>query len=298
MKKEQTIPCFIIEEHHEAFIVWTYAIQQGWIQPTGNCLFHVDEHSDMGTPRFNESIHNLNGSVDKVKEFTYNELNIASFIIPACYREILNQVYWIRQKHRKTLHQPVEMYVRSYNQSGKKLISGKTKDIKTNIDDPDKKKFDYYLRTLEQLPSNKSVILDIDLDFFSCSGNPNELDEIYIEISKEEYDNFVNNKYHRLRYCSLGKFETKEKNEKYFYVINNYNEIYPTDAKVDEISISERIDYFIKILKRKNVNPLMIDICRSRFSGYTPNDQWMKIEEVLMDNLQKLYTVKLYDIEL
>jgi hypothetical protein len=130
MDHKQEIPTFIIEEHHEAFIVWNYAIQQGWLPATGNCLFHVDEHSDMGTPRFNESIHSLNGDMVKVKEFTYQELNIASFVIPACYREIFNQVYWIRQKHRKTLHKPVEMFVRSYNQAGKRLLSGKMKHIK------------------------------------------------------------------------------------------------------------------------------------------------------------------------
>jgi hypothetical protein len=293
MNTEKTIPAFVIEEHHEAFIVWNYAIQQGWIPATGNCLFHVDEHSDMGTPRFNESIHTLNGDMEKIKSFTYSELNIASFIMPACYLNIINKVYWIRQKHKKTLNRPVEMFVRSYNQSGKRLISGKIKDIKTTIDDPNKRTFDYYLRTLDQLPSNKRVILDIDLDFFSCSGNPNELEEIYIEISKEEYDNFNNNKYHRLRYCGFGKIETLEKDNKYFYVVNNYNEIYPTDTKVDEFTIDDRIKKVVSTLRYKNIKPELINICRSRCSGYTPNDQWELIEKSLIDKLNGVYLISL-----
>ena len=50
------IKTFIIEEHHEAYIVWNYAIQQGLIPATGNTLFHVVEHSDVGTPQFNISL--------------------------------------------------------------------------------------------------------------------------------------------------------------------------------------------------------------------------------------------------
>jgi hypothetical protein len=293
MKTRQVIPLFIIEEHHEAFIVWNYAIQQGWMPATGNCLFHVDEHSDMGTPRFNESILMLNGDMEQIKRFTYSELNIASFIMPACYRDIINKVYWIRQKHRKTFNRPVKMFVRSYNQSGKRLLSGRVKALKANTDDPDKRNFDYYLRTLDQIPSNQKVLLDIDLDYFSCSGNPNELEEIHIKITKDEYESFIANKYHRLRYCGFGKIDVLEKDKNYFYVVNNYAEIYPTDTKVDERIIKERIDHFIHLLKKEKVVPLIIDICRSRYSGYTPNDQWEFIEKNVIDKLNEIYPISL-----
>jgi hypothetical protein len=48
MKEKQHIPIFIMEEHHEAFIVWNYAMRAGWIPVKENCLFHVDTHADMG----------------------------------------------------------------------------------------------------------------------------------------------------------------------------------------------------------------------------------------------------------
>ena len=297
MNAKKIIPTFIIEEHHEAFIVWNYAIQQGWIPATDNCLFHVDEHSDMGTPRFNKSIHNLNGGIKKIEEFTYQELNIASFIIPACYLGIFNQVYWIRQRHKKTLNKPVEMYVRSYNQAGKKLLSGKMKHVNKDTLDNDRRPFDYFLRTIEKIPSNKKVVLDIDLDYFSCSGNPTELEEIYVEITRNEYNQFTNDKYHRLNFSGLGRIEALIIDDKYFYVINNFNEIYPTELKVTESSFIDRINLFVQALVNNRLKPTVIAICRSRNSGYTPIDQWEKIEACLIDKLQNAYNIVLYDVK-
>ena len=142
--KKKPIPTFIIEEHHEAFIVWNYAIQKGLIPPTGNTLFHVDEHSDMGTPRFNSSINGLNGDINTIKDFTYKELNIASFIMPAIYKGIFNQIHWIKQKHRMLEVKHEEMYIRSYNQLGKKMISGKISEIKNVSTDNDRKVFGFF----------------------------------------------------------------------------------------------------------------------------------------------------------
>lgn len=290
----KSIPVFIIEEHHEAFIVWNYAIQKGLLPHRDNCLLHIDEHSDMGIPRFNESIHNLNGSMDKIIDFSYRELNIASFIIPACYCSIFNRVYWVKQIHSKTKYRPTKMIVCSYNKAGKRLISGKAKDVNNDVD-LDKSLFDYYLRTLEQLPTNKKVVLDIDLDFFSCSGNPNELEEIIVEISKDEHNSFLNNKYHRLNFCPIGKIETFKEKKKYYYVINYFNEIYPNDLKVPEETIIKRISHFTEILKEKKIVPLIIDICRSRHSGYTPSDQWEFIEENLIKQLKEIYSIEIVD---
>jgi hypothetical protein len=180
MEKKHSIPFFIVEEHHEAFFIWNYAIQADWIPAKGNCLFHVDTHADMGIPRFNMSMHDIKNDMRIIKEFTYKELNIATFIIPACYQGIFNQVFWIKQKNRDQRCNPLEQYVRSYNQSGKRLISGKTQNLKADIIDPDRKNFDYFLSTIEQLPSYRDVVLDIDLDYFYCSGNPLELQEIQI----------------------------------------------------------------------------------------------------------------------
>jgi hypothetical protein len=293
-----TIPIFIIEEHHEAFIVWNYAIQQGLLPATGNSLFHVDEHSDMGTPRFNKTIHELNGDINEIRNFTYSELNIAGFIMPAIYIGLFNQIYWIRQKHKKEEGHYEKMYIRSYNQMGEKLISGKFKDLKGIQKDNDLKEFDYFLKTIDQAPSDLNVVLDIDLDYFSCTGNPNENEKILIEITKDEYDNFNKTPYHRLRFTGLSRVETLFENEKFYFKINDFNTIYSSNQLVDLLTIDKRVNHFTKLLEKKQIIPKIINICRSRHSGYTHAEQMQYIENKLIEELAKRYSLQNYQLDI
>ncbi|NOU18116.1 MAG: hypothetical protein HOO91_11230 [Bacteroidales bacterium] len=288
MKKK--VPVYIIEEHHEAFIIWNYAIENKLISREKNRLVHIDEHSDMNIPRFNSSINDLNSDIHKIKQFTYQELAIASFIMPAIYLGIFNNIIWIKQNHKKTTRKGSTCFVRSYNKQGKRLLSGRGKD--SAKDNSDSKTFKFYHKTIEALPSNYGkIILDIDLDYFSCSGSPNDNDEIIIEITKDEYIKFNNDKYHRLRYLNLGRIETLEEKGKYFYVINYYNEIYPNPLKVDNETIIKRINLLIDTLQSKKCNPAIITICRSRYSGFTPVDQWEFIENILIEKLKEIYPI-------
>lgn len=156
-------------------------------------------------------------------------------------------------------------------------------------DDADRVEFDYYLLSEVQMPSDKKVILDIDLDYFSCAGDPNAIEEIFVEITEEEYDSFADNKYHRLNYVGVGRIEAVKKDGRFYYVINNFRELYPSSVRVENDVIVDRIRRFADTLKANNIKPLMIDICRSRFSGYTPPDQWEFIESHLLDELSAIY---------
>lgn len=283
--KKKPIPMFIIEEHHEAFIVWNYAIQQGLIPPTGNTLFHVDEHSDMGTPQLNTSIHELNGNINAIRNFTYKELNIASFIMPAVYKGIFTQVYWIKQKYKKENGHFEKMYVRSCNQKGEKLLSGKLNDLEKKGDDVDRKEFDYCLKNIYHLPSNVNVVLDIDLGCFSCTGNPNEIEEIIIEITEIEYNKFNCIPYHRLRSSGLNRIETITENNKYFYKLNAFDSIYPSSLLVDLDIINNQIINSRQQVEIKNITSTIIDICRSRHSGYPHSEQVKDIESALIEEL-------------
>ena len=57
--------------------------------------------------------------------------------------------------------------------------------------------------------------------------------------------------------------------------------------------IDKRVNKFIDFLIRNNLKPGLIDICRSRYSGYTPADQWEYIENKLMEGLGELYNLKI-----
>jgi hypothetical protein len=286
------IPTVIIEEHHEAYIVWCYAIQNGIIAETENTLIHVDEHSDMAVPRLNLSLNELNGDLDKIKKFTYNELGIGSFIVPAIYKGIFNSIYWIKIYPPKVISE--KMFIRSYNKGGKKLIKGHLKESNKN---EDRKDYNYYLSSLENIQDLhcSNVILDIDIDYFSSVTRPNDEQEIYIEITEKEYSNFINNKYHRLNfYCQ--RIEAGKKDDKFYYVLNNYNEIYPDKLTVEPKEIQKRIDHFIKLLGKIQIEPSLIILCRSIFSGYTPRNQASFIESELISKLKQLYHIDLLHI--
>ncbi len=71
----------------------------------------------------------------------------------------------------------------------------------------------------------------------------------------------------------------------------------PLDLKVSFQEIDRRIERFIDELKDKKINPILIDICRSRHSGYTPEDQWEYIENKLLEGLKTLGNLDVSNIQ-
>ena len=139
-------------------------------------------------------------------------------------------------------------------------------------------------------------MLDIDLDFFSCTESPMLLNDFQIEITKQEYDNFKSNRYHKLYYSGISKIDAIKNKGKFYYLINYSKYIYPVSVKKSLDQISERINIFGQQLKFKNVHPAVITICRSRYSGYTPEDQWMEIENLLLNELNSIYSLKINNL--
>lgn len=287
-----SIKAYIIEEHNEAFPLWYKAFQDGKLPSSGMPLLHVDEHSDMGTPLLNQSINDLSKG-DDPWEFMLNNLSISNFIVPLIYLGMFDEVVWVRKNHRKNQNYQAEMYVRSFNDDGFKFSMGKVEDlVKNNIpyqSDKGLKKYKYSLRhDSDHLDIRKGVALDIDLDYFSCIGDPNIFYETRIEISKSEFEGFVNDPYHPLRFKSA-RFDVLQEREKYFYVMNQYKYKVKEDCFVEESEIEKRIKTLVRFLSDSKIEPVILTICRSRFSGYTPPNQWAFIEESLIDKLQKLY---------
>lgn len=295
MKK---IPAFLFEEHHEAFFVWNYSIINNLIRPNNNILLHVDEHSDMAVPNFSYSIKSIRDSLPNLYDFTYKELTIANFIVPTIYQGMFSQVYWLYQSNNegKAFKKPIVVY--SHNSEGKVLKIDVNSDLESlAFFNPDFKKFLFKsVKVQDELPEIKSVVLDIDLDYFSC----NPFYYYYrgkLEITKEQYDAFNRDKYHFLRFF-LGSGVKSEMDEKRYYLFFNYspNEVIPSKLKVSKEEIVKRIELFINFLIKNNVQPKLINICRSRLSGFTPKDQWEFIEENLIKNLNALYELNVYQL--
>lgn len=137
-----SVPTFVIEEHNEAFYIWNYCIAKGMMPANGNVLLHVDEHADMGVPKFNSSINELTTDPEEVLKFVQDEIGIGSFIVPSIYLGLFREISWIKvdQKVRSN-----RLYVRSYNAEGMRLLIGPaTKElIKASEQDKDVKFFQY-----------------------------------------------------------------------------------------------------------------------------------------------------------
>ena len=281
------IPLFIIEEHHEAFFIWNYAGLNNLIPTTGNMLLHVDQHADMGPPRFHTPLKSLPARLPALMQFTYNELCIGNFIPAAIYQGWFKEFYWL-QHNRLKVSQTLHIY--SYKEAGQTLV------MTTNIHEAgafntDRKSVLYELKTVnDPLPDKDGVVLDIDLDYFSCdkqhqTGN---LGHNRIEISQEEYEHFTTDRYHPLR-INVGGVTAQVEQGRYYLLINAFPEDIPSPLKVAPAQILERIEQFIKFLQDNQIRPQLIDLCRSRFSGFTPADQREFIEEHLLAKLSDLY---------
>lgn len=286
------VPIFIVEEHNEVFPVWYNCIKKG-ILKVGSSLLHFDEHADMGIPRLNKSLDTLiNTGREELSEYALNELGIATFIYPAIYLGFFNHIHWFKQGVADKAD--CEMFVTSYNGDGMKLIGGKcTPRLKhEKSHDPNFKFFQYVTTGEKSISQYDNSVLDIDLDYFSCTGNPNELMELRIETSAAEYHEMLNNPYHRIRYQNL-KIHLEIEDGRYYLIFNRFKYLYPNSypytLKVGREIIELRITELIDQLMEKEISPQMITVCRSRFSGFTPEDQWRFIERELLGRLKNIY---------
>jgi flagellin-specific chaperone FliS len=296
MKK---IPLFIFEEHHEAFFVWNYSVMNNLIKKSNNTLLHVDEHSDMAVPKFNYSINSIQDKLQKLYEFTYNELTIANFIVPAIYQGMFSQLYWLYQSTNEGKGSKRPILVYSHKAEGQVLMLDINCDVGTLafFNSDLKNALFKSIKTHDEFPESQSVVLDIDLDYFSC--NPHYYHyQGKLEVTKEQHDSFNRDKHHFLRFSLGSGIKSKTENGRYYLLFNSlHSEVISSKLKVSPKEIIIRIDRFIEFLRKNNVKPQLIDICRSRLSGFTPEDQWEFIEEKLIEKLSTLYNIEINHIK-
>ncbi len=295
-----TVPLFIIEEHHEAWFIWNYGYFNGFLRPYGNTLLHVDSHEDLGISRLNASVDELEDDLPKIYTYGYQELGIASFIMPAIYRGIINN-YTFLGRYDAYCGQKQDRFVASWQSRGKYFESGEVKPLlrkylKSRENGWGKYQFYSYqeIGLAGRFTTCQPLILDIDLDYFSCDNSLSSV-QSKVEITKEAYLDFADNIYHPLRIMPAAAFAVGKEDECYYlYYIERQEE--RDLKKVSTETIDKRIDRFINFLRHNNVQPGLIDICRSRFSGYTPQDQWKYIENKLLEGLSCLYDFNIVHI--
>lgn len=295
-----TVPLIVFEEHNEAFFIWHYAIQQQIIPPSGNVLLHIDEHSDFGVPRLNQSLRSLDGNLQNIYNFTHQELTIENFIIPAAYQGLFKQIYWLRQAQNRPI--PPSICIYAQDPEAKVLMVKSAKEMGTAaLFNPKYKKVGFRaLKVNEQFPAEQTVVLDIDLDYFSCNHQYYNF-KGKIEITPAQYETFLADRYQFLRLTLGSGIQAVQEEDKYYLQFNEYsepdNETLPNQLKVSSAEIKRRITQVIDFLKQHQVKPQLIDICRSRISGFTPADQWQLIETNLIEQLKQLYSLEVLTID-
>jgi hypothetical protein len=277
-----SIPTFLVEEHHEAFAVWNHAAAQGLIPRSNNVLLHVDEHADMGAPRLTRRLDSIAGDLARIWDFTYHELSIYEFIITAVYQGLLDRVTWLRPGCLVRQRQNISVSSYQNNAKALRLNPGLA------APDTDGRSAVYEIQTLRDtfVPA-VSVVLDIDLDYFSCDQAEHQSERL--EVAETEYQSFLENRYHFLRINQGNRVQARKEGDRFFLYLKYYDEYTPCPLKVSQETIVSRINDFIAYLQRDSIQPRIIDIARSRMSGYTPLDQWEFIERRLIEGLGRIY---------
>ena len=300
MMKSSTIPLFIVEEHHEAFFIWNYGYFNGLIRSFGNTLLHVDSHDDMVIARLNSSVDELEDDLPKIYNYTYQEFGIASFIIPAIYKGIINN-YTFLCKYDASSGKKIDKYVASYQSQGTFFKTAEVNSLlRLQLESNENQWGKYQFYTYQEIglaskfSTSQPLILDIDLDYFSCDNSLSSA-ETKIEITKEAYEDFKNNKYHPFKIMPAAALTVTNEANRYFLHYKEWQEVTGL-KKVSLDIIDTRITRFINFLRENHLQPNMIDICRSRYSGYTPVEQWQYIETKLIAGLEQLYEVEIIHI--
>jgi hypothetical protein len=294
------LPVFIIEEHHEAFFIWHEAVHRGLLSPANrNVLLHVDRHADMKAHYLRAPIPPLSSPVKAVKDFTYQELLISSFIIPAVYQKLFYEVCWLvpsglleesangTRKGEKQYY-----YVRTENADRRSFVVRRD-PLEGFSDRPweDRSPFCFYHQTTaESFSPDSTVALDIDLDYF-CGSETTDVFE-RIEITADEYERCRTERYRKLNLHYRRYLEID--NGRYYLCFSPLSpSAGPARRGNSEEEILASLRDFRRFLERNRVSPAFIDICRSRFSGYTPEPVWQFIEEKLLEELGRLYELEI-----
>lgn len=296
----KSIPVFLLEEDNETFLIWQYARLNNIIYSKNNTLLHIDEHVDMSIPRLCTSILDLGHDMEAIINFSYNELGINSYIIPAIYLGIFDKVHWIKYTKQKKERIKRKRIVKTINNEGKKfLVFNPNKNPVKNNEITQKFLFTEDTFDSIKILSHHNLVLNINLNYFACIKDPGEAFVNCIEITEAEYLRFeMNKKYHPLKYLFLGnKIDIKKEYGKYYYIINDHKEVY-IDARIpSKEKILEEIKMFVHNLLSLNANFQLISITRSRYSGYTPKDISVFIEEELLKELSKNFPIKTESID-
>jgi hypothetical protein len=288
---DRAIPVVCVEEHHEAYYVWQYAMQAGWMRRSELSLLHVDEHHDLWRPALTRPTRSLK-TLEEVARFTYDNLRIGSFICPAVHDRIIDSMFWMRWSYDKEAEtrflavwprdkHELEFVTKSYPSLTNAILPSSARVLRLTSIGP-----------RQLIYPEPPFILDVDLDYFSCNRKPDI--KLELEITESAYEQFRVNPYHVLRLPSERVLIQKRQGS-YYLVFNNREGENQTEG-ASLTGIQERIQAFQVYLEHTINPPSMIILCRSVYSGYTPRNMAHYIEQSVLDVMAKRFSTQVVSL--
>jgi hypothetical protein len=285
-----------MEEHNEAFIAWHHSIRkESGVQFS---LIHVDEHSDLCPPRFYSPLPNKASSMDAVARFVFDQMTNYEFIVPLALEGMIREIIWIHREEDPE----VVAYLAGTNSSAnswyffqplkrKDMLLARIRQMRSNfalVDFAQRK-------TSAVIRPRWPVLLDIDLDYFSCR---NQADDVRrIELSESEVKSYCSDRYHYLRVELGARAKVLKDNGRYYLVLREYPDATPAPLIASDTQISERIAALQCFLRSNAIQPRIITICRSAFSAYSHFEQVDHIQELLFEALRSIYTLQVCQVQ-
>lgn len=289
MEKKQ-IPVYFFDEHNEAFYYWHKARHEGFMDKPLD-LVHVDAHDDMAMKdQLKRSLYFDPSSGEDpdsyYRRLAENELEIANFIRPAVLTGVIKNVFVVfpawrnikKGKNRKTS-------VCSVFGDGMNLRHGVVPEGITEKAFPDLVQYRFKTLHAGDLPKNRRVILDIDMDYFACRDSIFNTFSFTLDITREQFEQrHVILKDKGYSFSGL-EFSFHEEDGNFKAVVSHRKS--PEKVHLpDQDEIRTEMKKLFSVLQEKRIRPAMITVSRSCYSGYCPEDYVEFIESELKTSLE------------
>ena len=236
-------------------------------------------------PRLRRPLSSLSDLSD-VCQFTYCELDIGNFILPAVYQGLFDRILWLKHKHSATATGSRELAICTRNPEGTEFLTARSAELPEELAPTDVQRFQYsYVQARHAPAPVQRFILDIDMDYFCCNDSP-DLTNRELEVTAATYDEFHRNRYHFLRISPGAKVSAIKRNDRYWLIYEDLPG--RCNTACPENGILEKIQEFMRYLEGYP-RPDLIVLCRSLHSGYLPREMHKFVETNLIAALDQRY---------
>ncbi|WP_342558046.1 UPF0489 family protein [Metasolibacillus sp. FSL K6-0083] len=274
----------IIQEHNEAFYK---IIEHISFEDEKYVLIHIDEHHDFGTPIIRKD--DLMNYRKNLKDITYSQLRVSDYIIPLFHLGKIDTSMWLSNNEKEYYYEFITF---------EELISNDHIMIGTKSVQPsgNNNKFLEVKPNSNVIPfiKGRKLILSIDLDYFSCCDEAGE--RTVIEITKQEFERFNSDLYHKSRLNFGSRVSCHTNNDKYYMIHQHMDGKFVNKQRSWE-EINTKLAEFDLFLNSNKINPDIVIVCNSLISGYTPSHQHNDILSNVIKIVKKYSTNELLERE-